>query len=41
MHHVAYATLRVGHEAGIVRVTLDNPPVNVWTSPSCPTSGTC
>jgi enoyl-CoA hydratase/carnithine racemase len=29
MHHVAYATLRVSHEAGIVRVTLDNPPVNV------------
>ncbi|OLR93298.1 enoyl-CoA hydratase/isomerase family protein [Actinokineospora bangkokensis] len=29
MHHDAYATLRVGHEAGIVRVTLDNPPVNV------------
>jgi enoyl-CoA hydratase/carnithine racemase len=28
MHH-AYATLRVSHEAGIVRVTLDNPPVNV------------
>ncbi|MCP2168596.1 enoyl-CoA hydratase/isomerase family protein [Goodfellowiella coeruleoviolacea] len=29
MHHDAYATLRVRHEAGIARVTLDNPPVNV------------
>ncbi|OZM80461.1 enoyl-CoA hydratase/isomerase family protein [Pseudonocardia sp. MH-G8] len=29
MHHVAYTTLRVSQEAGIVRVTLDNPPVNV------------
>ncbi|GAA4070125.1 enoyl-CoA hydratase/isomerase family protein [Actinomadura miaoliensis] len=29
MHHDAYATLRVSREAGIVRVTLDNPPVNV------------
>ncbi|WP_409494645.1 enoyl-CoA hydratase/isomerase family protein [Amycolatopsis sp. cmx-11-12] len=29
MHHDAYATLRVSHEAGIARVTLDNPPVNV------------
>ncbi|WP_410656950.1 enoyl-CoA hydratase/isomerase family protein [Amycolatopsis sp. lyj-112] len=29
MHHEAYATLRVSHEAGIARVTLDNPPVNV------------
>lgn len=29
MHHDAYTTLRVIHEAGIVRVTLDNPPVNV------------
>ncbi|MEV6912241.1 enoyl-CoA hydratase/isomerase family protein [Amycolatopsis sp. NPDC051071] len=29
MHHDAYATLRVNHEAGIARVTLDNPPVNV------------
>jgi enoyl-CoA hydratase/carnithine racemase len=29
MPHDAYATLRVSREAGIVRVTLDNPPVNV------------
>ncbi|EMD28601.1 enoyl-CoA hydratase/isomerase family protein [Amycolatopsis azurea] len=29
MHHDAYSTLRVSHEAGIARVTLDNPPVNV------------
>ncbi|MFI1650921.1 enoyl-CoA hydratase/isomerase family protein [Streptomyces avidinii] len=29
MNHDAYATLRVGREDGIVRVTLDNPPVNV------------
>ncbi len=29
MPHDAYATLRVSHEAGIARVTLDNPPVNV------------
>ncbi|TQM35348.1 enoyl-CoA hydratase/isomerase family protein [Pseudonocardia cypriaca] len=29
MHDDAYATLRVSREAGIVRVTLDNPPVNV------------
>lgn len=29
MHHDAYTTLRVTHEAGIVRATLDNPPVNV------------
>jgi enoyl-CoA hydratase/carnithine racemase len=29
VHHDAYATLRVSHEAGIARVTLDNPPVNV------------
>ncbi|ONI74979.1 enoyl-CoA hydratase [Actinosynnema sp. ALI-1.44] len=29
MHHDAYATLRVSREAGIVRVTIDNPPVNV------------
>jgi enoyl-CoA hydratase/carnithine racemase len=29
MHDGAYATLRVSREAGIVRVTLDNPPVNV------------
>lgn len=29
MHHDAYTTLRVSLEAGIVRVTLDNPPVNV------------
>ncbi|MET9264792.1 enoyl-CoA hydratase/isomerase family protein [Amycolatopsis sp. NPDC004079] len=29
MHHDAYATLRVSREAGLVRVTLDNPPVNV------------
>lgn len=29
MHNDAYATLRVSREAGIVRVTLDNPPVNV------------
>lgn len=29
MHHDVYATLRVSREAGIVRVTLDNPPVNV------------
>ncbi|MGW2985005.1 enoyl-CoA hydratase/isomerase family protein [Streptomyces goshikiensis] len=29
MHHDAYATLRVSHEGGIARVTLDNPPVNV------------
>jgi enoyl-CoA hydratase/carnithine racemase len=29
MHHDAYATLRVSREAGIVNVTLDNPPVNV------------
>lgn len=29
MHHDAYATLRVSREAGIVRVTVDNPPVNV------------
>ncbi|WP_431953904.1 enoyl-CoA hydratase/isomerase family protein [Nocardia lijiangensis] len=27
--HDAYATLRVSHEGGIVRVTVDNPPVNV------------
>lgn len=29
MNHDAYATLRVSREDGIVRVTLDNPPVNV------------
>jgi enoyl-CoA hydratase/carnithine racemase len=29
MQHDAYATLRVSREAGIVRATLDNPPVNV------------
>lgn len=29
MHDDAYTTLRVTHEAGIARVTLDNPPVNV------------
>ncbi len=29
MQHDAYSTLRVSHEAGIARVTLDNPPVNV------------
>lgn len=29
MHDGAFATLRVSREAGIVRVTLDNPPVNV------------
>jgi enoyl-CoA hydratase/carnithine racemase len=29
MPHHAYATLRVRREAGIVRATLDNPPVNV------------
>lgn len=29
MHHDAYATLRIAHEPGIVRVTVDNPPVNV------------
>jgi enoyl-CoA hydratase/carnithine racemase len=29
MHDGALATLRVSREAGIVRVTLDNPPVNV------------
>jgi enoyl-CoA hydratase/carnithine racemase len=29
MDHVAYATLRVSREAGIARVTIDNPPVNV------------
>jgi enoyl-CoA hydratase/carnithine racemase len=29
MAHDAYATLRVTREAGIARVTLDNPPVNV------------
>lgn len=29
MSHDAYATLRVSRENGIVRVTLDNPPVNV------------
>ncbi|MFC9252603.1 enoyl-CoA hydratase/isomerase family protein [Amycolatopsis thailandensis] len=29
MHHDAYTALRVSREAGIVRVTLDNPPVNV------------
>ena len=29
MPHPAYATLRVSREAGVVRVTLGNPPVNV------------
>lgn len=29
MHHDAYATLRIAREAGIVRVAVDNPPVNV------------
>jgi len=29
VQHDAYSTLRVSHEAGIARVTLDNPPVNV------------
>ncbi|MET1071685.1 MAG: enoyl-CoA hydratase/isomerase family protein [Umezawaea sp.] len=29
MDHSTYATLRVGLEAGIARVTIDNPPVNV------------
>ncbi|GAA1034902.1 MULTISPECIES: enoyl-CoA hydratase/isomerase family protein [Amycolatopsis] len=29
MPHDAYATLRVSREAGLVRVTIDNPPVNV------------
>ncbi|SFO01660.1 enoyl-CoA hydratase/isomerase family protein [Amycolatopsis rubida] len=29
MHHDDYSTLRVRREAGIVRVTIDNPPVNV------------
>ncbi|MEU3622897.1 enoyl-CoA hydratase [Amycolatopsis coloradensis] len=29
MHHDTYATLRVTLEAGIARVTFDNPPVNV------------
>lgn len=29
MHHGDYTTLRVSPEAGIVRVTIDNPPVNV------------
>jgi enoyl-CoA hydratase/carnithine racemase len=29
MHDGAYTTLRVSREAGIVRATLDNPPVNV------------
>ncbi|WP_405442536.1 enoyl-CoA hydratase/isomerase family protein [Streptomyces avidinii] len=29
MNHDAYTTLRVGREDGIVRITLDNPPVNV------------
>lgn len=29
MEHDAYATLRVSRDAGIARVTLDNPPVNV------------
>lgn len=29
VHHDAYTALRVTHEAGIARVTLDNPPVNV------------
>ncbi|SFW91805.1 enoyl-CoA hydratase/isomerase family protein [Amycolatopsis australiensis] len=29
MSHDAYATLRLSREPGIVRVTLDNPPVNV------------
>jgi hypothetical protein len=27
VHHDDYATLRVSREAGIARVTLDNPPV--------------
>ncbi|GAB3448570.1 enoyl-CoA hydratase/isomerase family protein [Streptomonospora sediminis] len=29
MNHDAYATLRVVREAGIARITIDNPPVNV------------
>ncbi|MFI8527287.1 enoyl-CoA hydratase/isomerase family protein [Promicromonospora sukumoe] len=29
MHHDAFTTLRVSQEAGIARVTIDNPPVNV------------
>lgn len=32
MSHDAYTTLRVSREDGIVRVTLDNPPVNILDS---------
>jgi hypothetical protein len=41
MHDGAPAALRVSREAGIVRVTLDNPPVNVLDVTSCPSSCTC